>query len=93
MSSLNEAYDGLGIGFDNRQKCCGSQFYNMNAHISVGRKSVNITAIKAILERNQALKSMGSVPNMPVWTELGLTREEYLYVLKKYRKETESKIN
>jgi len=88
MANLNEAYDGLGIGFDNRSRCCGSQFYNKDLIITVGRKKVNIANVKAILERNKAMTEMGGRPHVSIWTELGLTHEEYLFLLKKYRKMT-----
>lgn len=93
MANLNEAYDGLGTGFDKRQRCCGSQFYNADFTITVGRKQVNIATVKGILERNKSLESMGSKPIAPIWVELGLTQDEYQFVLKKYRKMTESRKN
>ena len=88
MSNLNEAYNGLGIGFDKRSRCCGSEFYNKDQHITVGKKIINIANVKTILERNKTMEKMGGRSHAPIWVELGLTHEEYLFLLKKYRKIT-----
>lgn len=93
MANLNEAYDGLGTGFDKRQRCCGTEFYSPTLVITVGRKQINVAVVKGILERNKSLASMGSIPIAPIWTELGLTHEEYQFVLKKYRKMTQTHHN
>lgn len=81
MANLNEAYLGLNR-HDTRTSCCGSQFSSTLFTLPNG-KTVDLSAIKAIFQRNSMLQTMNIRARMPVWEELGLTLQEYQYILRR----------